>query len=275
MSKLLFDESPLVVQPTLAKAIGLNEAIVLQQINYWMNQRAGKIINGERWIYNTVKEWKDQFPFWSEATIARTLDNLVWSGLVKTGNYNKSAMDRTKWYTIDFSVVELLDALIEQEQSMKNASSQNDQMEDGNLTKCNQSECANIPESTTENTAVETAAAIEKNNPQPNAEESPVSPLAIEFGEESPAEKQIAQVIFGLGWREREEIREYAEKDVGLVSLAETLPQFCEKVSRGEYKASWRVLKKFWANTLSTNRLKVPPVTEIPHYQRNVKWEEL
>ena len=35
MSKLLINEHPLQVLPSLATKIGLNEAIVLQQIHYW------------------------------------------------------------------------------------------------------------------------------------------------------------------------------------------------------------------------------------------------
>ncbi len=148
MSKLLFDESPLVVQPTLAKAIGLNETIVLQQINYWMNQKGvGRTIKGVRWIYNTVSEWKDNFPFWSEETIKRTIYNLQDAQLIQTGNYNQSAMDRTKWYTINFETVTLLEALIQQEkelaaETVNDASCQNDTMD--------VSECYDIPETTSE-----------------------------------------------------------------------------------------------------------------------------
>ena len=37
MSKMIIDDRPLMVLPKLATAIGLNEAIVLQQIHYWLN----------------------------------------------------------------------------------------------------------------------------------------------------------------------------------------------------------------------------------------------
>ena len=37
-SKLLVDEPPLIVLPSLAVAIGLAEAILLQQIHYWLRQ---------------------------------------------------------------------------------------------------------------------------------------------------------------------------------------------------------------------------------------------
>lgn len=120
MSKLLFDESPLVVQPTLAKAIGLHEAIVLQQINYWLNlPRGGEVINGKKWIYNSLSDWQEQFPFISESSIYRALENLEWAKLIETGNYNKRKGDKTKWYTINEETVDLLQVLIEHEKELK------------------------------------------------------------------------------------------------------------------------------------------------------------
>jgi hypothetical protein len=148
MGKLLFDESPLVVQPTLAKAIGLNEAIVLQQINYWLNQKGiGKTLRGERWIYNTVADWQENFPFWSQETIKRTIYNLQDAQLIKSGVYNQSPTDRTKWYTINFAVVELLEVLIQQEkdlaaEAVNDGAGQNDTM--------GVTECYDIPETTSE-----------------------------------------------------------------------------------------------------------------------------
>lgn len=38
MSKLLLDDEPLVILPKLAAAIGLNEAIILQQLHYWLEK---------------------------------------------------------------------------------------------------------------------------------------------------------------------------------------------------------------------------------------------
>jgi DNA-binding PadR family transcriptional regulator len=64
--------------PKLAAAIGLNEAIVLQQL-YWLarQEKNGIERNGRRWIYNTYPEWrKTYFPFWSEDTIMRIFNRL-------------------------------------------------------------------------------------------------------------------------------------------------------------------------------------------------------
>ena len=104
MSKLLIGEQPLMVIPSLAVKIGLNEALVLQQIHYWVLSSKHEI-NGRKWIYNTYKEWNLQFPFWSESTIKRTIHSLQVQGLILTGNFNRSKMDKTKWYTIDYQVL--------------------------------------------------------------------------------------------------------------------------------------------------------------------------
>lgn len=41
MSMYLFDEQPILANKTLAREIGLNEALVLQQINYWIEINKG------------------------------------------------------------------------------------------------------------------------------------------------------------------------------------------------------------------------------------------
>ena len=107
-SSLLIQESPLTVQPNLAVLIGLNEAIFLQQLQYWISREAGICDEyGRRWIYNTVKQWNVQFPFWSESTIKRTIKSLedqeVMLSTVIGNSYNK-----TKAYTINYDLIEEL-----------------------------------------------------------------------------------------------------------------------------------------------------------------------
>ncbi|PAF19725.1 DnaD domain-containing protein [Terribacillus saccharophilus] len=105
-SKKLIDEYPLLVLPSLATQIGLNEAIVIQQIHFWMQQSRHKK-DGRTWIYNTVKDWEQQFPFWSESTIKRILNKLYKEGLIIKGNYNKANYDKTIWYSIDYEKLEI------------------------------------------------------------------------------------------------------------------------------------------------------------------------
>lgn len=108
MSKLLIDEQPLQVLPSLANLLGLNKAIFLQQVHYWL-QKSEHIREGKRWIYNTYSEWQEQFPFWSIETIKRTVRSLEADGVVETTDrFNRYKMDHTKWYTIDYETLDLL-----------------------------------------------------------------------------------------------------------------------------------------------------------------------
>ena len=105
MSNLLIDDYPILVLPRLAEEIGLNEAIVLQQIHYWL-KKSNHNYDGRRWIYNSYKEWEQHFPFWSNATIRRTISSLEKQELLFVGNYNKAGFDNTKWYSIDYFKLE-------------------------------------------------------------------------------------------------------------------------------------------------------------------------
>ncbi|MEG0258438.1 MAG: hypothetical protein RR595_05625 [Lysinibacillus sp.] len=129
---LLINEPPLQVLPSLAVQIGLNDALILQQMHYWA-ARSNHIFGNRRWIYNSVAEWQKQFPFWSTSTVQRTIDRLVGKELVLVGNFNKLAMDKTHWYTINY---EKLKAICD-------AFSQNDQMQLVKMSESISSDCAN------------------------------------------------------------------------------------------------------------------------------------
>jgi len=114
-SPLLINESPLVIQPTLALLVGLNEAIVLQQIHYWIEhyRQAEKkksasqqkhFKQGRWWVYNSLTEWRESnFRFWSESTIKRAINSLIKKKLLTSKQFNKSFGDHTNWYSIDYA----------------------------------------------------------------------------------------------------------------------------------------------------------------------------
>lgn len=103
-SKLLINEPALQVLPSLAVVLGLNEAVVLQQVQYWLNNpKSGEEHDGRKWIYNSYTEWQEQFPFWSLNTIRRAIDSLETRGVLLTSDkYNEKPEDRTRWYSIDY-----------------------------------------------------------------------------------------------------------------------------------------------------------------------------
>lgn len=100
---LLIDEYPLLVLPSLAKAIGLNEAIALQQLHYWLeNPKGGVEMDGHRWVYNTYEQWQaDNFPFWSVSTVKRTFLRLERLELVISRQ--AATYDRKKYYRVHYA----------------------------------------------------------------------------------------------------------------------------------------------------------------------------
>ena len=152
-SNLLIDEYPVLVLPSLAEKIGLNEAIVLQQVHYWTVtfERADKdrhYRDGRWWVYNTYQEWQTNFPWWSARTIERALLSLRERGLLlATDEYNQKNYDRTLWYAIDYEVLESLTPNCGEgvTPDCGDGSRQNGVMEDANL-------APPIPETNTETT---------------------------------------------------------------------------------------------------------------------------
>lgn len=150
--ELLIQEPPLQVLPSLAKAIGLNEAIVLQQIHYWL-QKSSKVRDGDKWIYNTMESWQKQFPFWSIATVKRVFRSLEKSGLLIVANYNRASFDRTKWYRIDYQKLERVSQRVDQNDttSGSNCNDAKDQNDPFTLDQNDTTYTNRIPETTPEN----------------------------------------------------------------------------------------------------------------------------
>ena len=163
---LLMTSRPIVINPDLAYSIGLNEAIALQQINYWLQEtKSGMESDGVRWIYNTTEQWLEQFPFWSESTLKRTFTRLKTLGVLKIEQLNKSQRDMTNFYTINYES-ELLDEVKVTESKRSKCAvplGQNDTMEESKVTrsirskrtdvirsKCTDDPTENTTESTTE-----------------------------------------------------------------------------------------------------------------------------
>ena len=113
MSKLLINESPLQVQPSLAMAIGLNEAIFLQQLHYWLG--ASKYSrDGRVWVYNTYAEWILQLRYTSIATLKRTIKNLREHRLILVERFEQNKSNQVNYYTIDYDTLAIIEENISQ-----------------------------------------------------------------------------------------------------------------------------------------------------------------
>lgn len=107
MSKLLINEQPLQVLPTLAGLIGLEESIALQQLHYrqkWIEaeQIEGYRVDGVFWVTASYSDWREKdFPFWNEAKIGRVFRALEALPFIQTAQHEAKSSDHTKSYRIN------------------------------------------------------------------------------------------------------------------------------------------------------------------------------
>lgn len=84
-----------------AEHYGLNEAILLNAIQWWIRYNKvhhENLHEGKTWTYNSVRAWAIQFPFFSERQIRTALQSLVDQGVLVVGRFNRISFDRTLWY---------------------------------------------------------------------------------------------------------------------------------------------------------------------------------
>lgn len=82
---------------------GVEEATIIHNFAFWIKKNQANEQNyyeGYYWTYNSAAALQELFPFWTRSKISRLLRNLEAARVLKSGNYNKTPYDRTKWYTI-------------------------------------------------------------------------------------------------------------------------------------------------------------------------------
>lgn len=111
-ASLLLDEPPILVYPTLAKALGINKAVIMQQIHFLLNAARTanhhyNFVDGRWWVYNSYAEWVDRyFPWLSPGGLKRMLLELEKEHYLLSRQSVKVKSDRRKWYTIHYDVWE-------------------------------------------------------------------------------------------------------------------------------------------------------------------------
>lgn len=251
---LLINEPPLQVLPTLATKIGLNNAIVLQQVHYWLRV-SNNDRDGHKWVYKTVEEWHSEFPFWSKRTLERIIQSLEELEILVAGNYNKLKMDRTKWYRINYESLN---------KQPDNANRQSDGMDTDKMTQMippncqignrqsdvNVSDKMTVPitreytETTTENTQ-------KKNNSRKRVYD------------ESSVHYQLAYRLY-----QKILVDDPSFKQPNMNTWADSIRLMMEQdertVEQIEYLIDWSQANSFWkSNILSTKKLREKATTLI------------
>ena len=84
-----------------AKTYGINCAVILENIRFWVAKNKANdkhYYDGKFWTYNSIKAYRELFPYLTERQIRTALDKLLEVGIVQKGNYNENPYDRTSWY---------------------------------------------------------------------------------------------------------------------------------------------------------------------------------
>jgi hypothetical protein len=83
---------------------GFDEAAFLQQLHYWTlnSNTTGYVVEGVKWIYNSLKAWLSQFRWMSEYGLRKAIANLKQLGLIQTAQHWISQYQRVMFYRIDY-----------------------------------------------------------------------------------------------------------------------------------------------------------------------------
>lgn len=90
-------------QTEIATEYGVNAAIILENIYYWIAKNKANGVHfheGYYWTYNSVKAFGELFPYMGSKAIRNALKTLEENEVIIAGDFNKVPYDRTKWYAI-------------------------------------------------------------------------------------------------------------------------------------------------------------------------------
>lgn len=88
---------------------GVEAAILIQGIQLGLQLNKSKSTHvkmGSVWMYNSVREWHEAYPFMSESTIKRALNKLKEVGIIKVMQLDGNPMNKTNWYTLTIPLVQ-------------------------------------------------------------------------------------------------------------------------------------------------------------------------
>lgn len=99
MSSSLLPERPLLISPTLAATIGLEEAVMLQELAWLIAQRPTRAHKNRQWLELSDAQLLEAFPFWALVDIKRVQSSLQGMGMLLIDPATSSA--QSYFFAID------------------------------------------------------------------------------------------------------------------------------------------------------------------------------
>lgn len=123
MSKFLIEDTPQILLPKLAIAVGDRGALFLQNLHYLLLNKMKEIKvkendpyyqkilierhvrYGRVWIYNTYESWiQNYFPYWSVSTLRRIINFQSKKEIIIKNSFDQPKGDSVLWYTIKYEI---------------------------------------------------------------------------------------------------------------------------------------------------------------------------
>lgn len=114
----------------LASKYGVEEAVVIQNLFFWINKNVANdknFFDGRYWTYNSTKAFAKLFPYLNESKLFRILKSLQDNDIIIKGNYNKEKFDRTGWYAFTDNGISILEKLNFHFSKMQNGFNENEE----------------------------------------------------------------------------------------------------------------------------------------------------
>lgn len=83
----------------IAQKYGIKSAVIYEYIKMRC-ERKYYIIDGRSWTRISLSKFKEVFPYLSEYEICQGIDTLADGGAIEIDYFNKSKLDRTRWFAI-------------------------------------------------------------------------------------------------------------------------------------------------------------------------------
>lgn len=96
---------------TLAKEYGIETAVIIQNLYYWIYKNAANEKNlreGRFWTYNSINAFAILFEYLSKHQIQRVLKKLKDLDIILAKNFNENPYDKTLWYAFSDNGLSIL-----------------------------------------------------------------------------------------------------------------------------------------------------------------------
>lgn len=93
--------------PQIAAQVGLNAAVIYQNICFWIEKNEANghnLRDGRYWTYNSVAAFAKLFPYLTAKQVRVAIEKLIEAGLIVKGSYGGEKYDRTAWYALNLPI---------------------------------------------------------------------------------------------------------------------------------------------------------------------------